>query len=165
MYAKGSLTRIAIIRMAFSIIKGKNEMICITSEPIDFCRILEDVTDRSSGGIALFLGTVRDHNESKVVLGMYYEIYKEMAEKNLARIEYEVKTKWKINRFVAIHRTGELRVGDVSVAVAASAEHRNQAFEACRYSIDQIKTKVPIWKKEIYNDSACWVDGNLLNKK
>lgn len=151
--------------MAFSIIKGKNEMICITSEPIDFCRILENVTDRSSGGIALFLGTVRDHNESKVVLRMYYEIYKEMAEKNLARIEYEVKTKWKINKFVAIHRTGELRVGDVSVAVAASAEHRNQAFEACRYGIDQIKTKVPIWKKEIYNNSAWWVDGNLLNKK
>ncbi len=151
--------------MAFSIIKGKNEMICITSEPIDFCRILENVTDRSSGGIALFLGTVRDHNESKVVLRMYYEIYKEMAEKNLTRIEYEVKTKWKINKFVAIHRTGELRVGDVSVAVAASAEHRNQAFEACRYGIDQIKTKVPIWKKEIYNNSAWWVDGNLLNKK
>jgi molybdopterin synthase catalytic subunit len=151
--------------MAFSIIKGKNEMICITSEPIDFCRILENVTDRSSGGIALFLGTVRDHDESKVVLRMYYEIYKEMAEKNLARIEYEVKTKWKINKFVAIHRTGELRVGDVSVAVAASAEHRNQAFEACRYGIDQIKTKVPIWKKEIYNNSAWWVDGNLLNKK
>jgi molybdopterin synthase catalytic subunit len=151
--------------MAFSIIKGKNEMICITSEPIDFCRILENVTDRSSGGIALFLGTVRDHDESKVVLRMYYEIYKEMAEKNLARIEYEVKTKWKINKFVAIHRTGELRVGDVSVAVAASAEHRNQAFEACRYGIDQIKTKVPIWKKEIYNNSSCWVDGNLLNKK
>jgi molybdopterin synthase catalytic subunit len=140
-------------------------MICITSEPIDFCRILEDIMDRSSGGTALFLGTVRDHNESKSVLMMYYEIYKEMAEKNLAKIEYEVRTTWKINKFVAIHRTGELRVGDVSVAVAASAEHRNQAFEACRYGVDQIKTKVPIWKKEIYNNAARWVDGNLLNKK
>ena len=140
-------------------------MICITSEPIDFCRILEDIMDRSSGGTALFLGTVRDHNESKSVLMMYYEIYKEMAEKNLAKIEYEGKTTWKINKFVAIHRTGELRVGDVSVAVAASAEHRNQAFEACRYGVDQIKTKVPIWKKEIYNNAARWVDGNQLNKK
>jgi len=53
----------------------------------------------------------------------------------------------------------------VSVAVAASAEHRNQAFEACRYGVDQIKTKVPIWKKEIYNNAARWVDGNLLNNK
>ena len=140
-------------------------MICITSEPIDFCRILEDIMDRSSGGTALFLGTVRDHNESKSVLMMYYEIYKEMAEKNLAKIEYEVKTTWKINKFVAIHRTGELRVGDVSIAVAASAEHRNLAFEACIYGVDQIKTKVPIWKKEIYNNAARWVDGNLLNKK
>jgi molybdopterin synthase catalytic subunit len=140
-------------------------MICITSEPIDFCKILKDMMDRSSGGTALFLGTVRDHNESKAVLKLHYEIYKEMAEKNLAKIEFEVKTKWKINKFVAIHRTGELRVGDVSVAVAASAEHRNQAFEACRYGIDQIKTKVPIWKKEIYKNAAHWVDGNLLNEK
>jgi molybdopterin synthase catalytic subunit len=139
-------------------------MICITSEPIDFCRILEEIMDRSSGGTALFLGTVRDHNDSNAVLKMHYEIYKEMAEKNLAKIEYEVKAKWKINNFAAIHRTGELRVGDVSVAVAASAEHRSQAFEACRYSIDQIKTKVPIWKKEIYNNTARWVDGNLLNE-
>jgi molybdopterin synthase catalytic subunit len=139
-------------------------MIRITSEPIDFCRILENIKDRSSGGTALFLGTVRDYNESKPVLKMYYEIYKEMAERNLAKIEYEVKTKWKINKFVAIHRTGELRVGDVSVAVAASAEHRKQAFQACIYGIDQIKTKVPIWKKEIYNNATRWVDGNLLNK-
>ena len=140
-------------------------MICITSAPIDFCRILEDIMDTSSGGTALFLGTVRDRNESKAVLKMHYEIYKEMAEKNLAKIEYEVKRKWKINKFVAIHRTGELRVGDVSVAVAASAKHRKQAFEACIYGIDQIKTKVPIWKKEIYNDSARWVDGIPLNKE
>src|SRR5919202_6179112 len=119
-------------------------MICITSDPIDFCRILDEIMDRSSGGTALFLGTVRDHNESKAVLKMQYEIYKEMAEKNLAKIECEVKTKWKINKFVAIHRTGLLKVGEVSVAVAASAKHRDQAFEACRSGIDQIKTKAPI---------------------
>src|SRR5919205_1025483 len=140
-------------------------MICITSEPIDFCRILEEIMDRSSGGTALFLGTVRDHNESKSVLRMYYEIYKEMAQKNLAIIEYEAKTKWKINNFVAIHRTGLLKIGEVSVAVAASGEHRDQAFEACRYGIDQIKTKAPIWKKEIYKNGAQWVDGKPLENE
>ena len=140
-------------------------MIRITSAPIDFCRILGDIMDTSSGGTALFLGTVRNHNESKAVLKMYYEIYKEMAEKSLAKIEYEVKTRWKINKFVAIHRTGDLRVGDVSVAVAASAKHRKQAFEACIYGIDQIKTKVPIWKKEIYKESARWLDGTPLKKE
>src|ERR687885_2214955 len=114
-------------------------MISITSDPIDFCRILQDLMDASSVATALFLGTVRDHNDSKAVLEMHYEIYKEMAERSLAKIEYEVKTKWKINNFVAIHRTGQLRVGDVSVAVAASAKHRKQAFEACIYGIDQIK--------------------------
>jgi molybdopterin synthase catalytic subunit len=140
-------------------------MITITSEPINFCRILQDILDTSSGGTALFLGTVRDHNDSKAVLEMHYEIYKEMAERSLAKIEYEVKTKWKINNFVAIHRTGQLKVGEVSVAVAASAEHRNQAFEACRYGIDQIKTNVPIWKKEVYKNGARWVDGNSLAKQ
>jgi molybdopterin synthase catalytic subunit len=140
-------------------------MITITSEPINFCRILEDIMDTSSGGTALFLGTVRDHNDSKAVLEMHYEIYKEMAERSLAKIEYEVKTKWKINNFVAIHRTGQLKVGEVSVAVAASAEHRNQAFEACRYGIDQIKTNVPIWKKEVYKNGAWWVDGHSLAKQ
>jgi molybdopterin synthase catalytic subunit len=140
-------------------------MISITSEPINFCRILEDIMDTSSGGTVLFLGTVRDHNDSKAVLEMRYEVYKEMAEKNLAKIEYEAKTKWKINNFVAIHRIGQLKVGEVSVAVATSAEHRNQAFEACRYGIDQIKTKVPIWKKEVYKNGAGWVDGNSLTKQ
>jgi molybdopterin synthase catalytic subunit len=139
-------------------------MISITSEPINYCKILEDIMDTSSGGTVLFIGTVRDHNDSKAVLGMHYEIYKEMAEKNLAKIEYEAKTKWKINNFVAIHRTGQLKIGEVSVAVAASAEHRNHAFEACRYGIDQIKAKVPIWKKEVYKNGAQWLDGNSLEK-
>jgi molybdopterin synthase catalytic subunit len=140
-------------------------MISITSEPINYCKILEDIMDTSSGGTVLFIGTVRDHNDSKAVLGMHYEIYKEMAEKNLAKIEYEAKTKWKINNFVAIHRTGHLKVGEVSVAVAASAEHRNHAFEACIYGIDQIKAKVPIWKKEVYKNGAWWVDGHSLAKQ
>jgi molybdopterin synthase catalytic subunit len=139
-------------------------MICITSEPIDFCKILVDIMDKSSGSTILFVGTVRDHNDSKAVFELHYETYKEMAEKNLAEIENEAKMKWNINNFVAIHRTGNLKVGEVSVAVAASAEHRNQAFEACRYGIDQIKTKVPVWKKEVYKNGAHWVNGISLEK-
>jgi molybdopterin synthase catalytic subunit len=134
-------------------------MITITLEPINSCTLLKEIMDTSSGGTALFLGTVRDHNDSKTVLEIHYEIYKEMAEKYLAKIERDAKRKWKINNFLAIHRTGRLKVGEVSVAVAASAEHRNQAFEACKYGIDQIKTKVPIWKKEIYENGARWIDG------
>jgi molybdopterin synthase catalytic subunit len=139
-------------------------MIRITSEPIDFCKILADIMDKSSGGTALFVGTVRDHNDTQAVVQLHYEVYKEMAEKNLAEIENEAKIRWNINNFVAIHRTGDLKVGEVSVAVAVSAEHRNQAFEACRYGIDQIKTKVPIWKKEIYEKDSSWVEGISLQK-
>ena len=140
-------------------------MISITSEPIDFCKILAGIMDKSSGGTTLFVGTVRDHNDAKAVFELHYETYKEMAEKKLAEIENEAKMRWHINNFVAIHRTGDLKVGEVSVAVAASAEHRNQSFEACRYGIDQIKARVPIWKKEIYKNDSRWVDGISLEKK
>ena len=139
-------------------------MISITSDPIDFCKILENVMDVSSGATALFLGTVRDHNEAKEVSLLYYEAYKEMAEKNLAEIENEAKSKWNINKFVAIHRTGDLKVGEISVLVAASAPHRNHAFEACMYGIDQIKIKAPIWKKEVYKNGADWLGGIYLKR-
>src|SRR5918911_98106 len=113
-------------------------MISITSEPIDLCQILLEAKDRSSGGTTLFIGSVRDHNEKERIFEIYYEAYKEMAEQNLAEIENEVRRRWNIKRFVAVHRIGNLRVGDISVAVAASAEHRKEAFEACKYGIDVI---------------------------
>src|SRR6187401_1690748 len=107
-------------------------MISITSEPVDLC-------NRLAGGLALFIGSVRDHNERETIYEIYYEAYKEMAEQNLTEIENQVRKKWNIKRFVAVHRIGNLRVGDISVAVAASAEHRKEAFEACKYGIDIIK--------------------------
>jgi molybdopterin synthase catalytic subunit len=134
-------------------------MISITSEPIDLCNILAEVKDRSAGGIALFIGSVRDHNERETIYEIYYEAYKEMAEQNLTEIENEVRKKWNIKRFVAVHRIGNLKVGDVSIAVAASAEHRKQAFEACKYGIDVIKLRVPIWKKEVSDSGGEWAEG------
>lgn len=137
-------------------------MISITSEPIDLCNILAEAKDRSAGGIALFIGSVRDHNERETIYEIYYEAYKEMAEQNLTEIENEVRKKWNIKRFVAVHRIGNLRVGDISVAVAASAEHRKEAFEACKYGIDVIKLRVPIWKKEVSDSGEEWVEGISL---
>ena len=134
----------------------------IITDPIDLGKIMSGVKDRSAGGTVLFVGSVRDHNETGPVSKIHYEAYQEMAEDKIAEIEFEVRKKWKIEKFVAIHRIGNLKIGEISVAVAISAEHRKEAFEACRYGIDRIKASVPIWKKEISESGASWVKGVTL---
>ncbi len=134
-------------------------MISITEKPIDVNKLLNDVSDQSSGASVLFTGTVRDHNVLGKVSQLHYEIYQEMAEKVLKEIEIEIHKKWKVNKFIAIHRTGTLKVGEVSVAVAVSAEHRREAFEACKFGIDAIKERAPIWKKEFAEDAVEWLEG------
>jgi len=137
------------------------KLISITEKPIDVNKLLNDVSDQSSGASVLFTGTVRDHNEQDKVTKLHYEAYQEMAEKILQEIEIEVHKKWNINKFVAIHRTGTLKVGEVSVAVAVSAEHRKEAFEACKFGIDSIKEKAPIWKKEFAESGTEWLGVTL----
>ena len=135
------------------------KLISITEKLIDINKLFNDVSDQSSGASVLFTGTVRDHNEQDKVSKLHYEAYQEMAEKILQEIENEIRTKWKINKFVAIHRTGTLKVGEVSVAIAVSAEHRKEAFEACKFGIDSIKEKAPIWKKEFAESGTEWLEG------
>ncbi len=134
-------------------------MISITEKPIDVNKLLRDVSDQSSGASVLFTGTVRDHNAVGKVSQLHYEAYEKMAEKVLQEIENEIHKKWKINKFIAIHRTGTLKVGEVSVVVAVSAEHRNEAFDACKFGIDAIKERAPIWKKEFAEDAVEWLEG------
>ncbi len=133
-------------------------MISITEKSIDVNKLLDYVSDPSSGATVLFTGTVRDHNEGDKVSKLHYETYYEMAEKILQEIENEVNSKWNINKFIAIHRIGTLKVGEVSVAVAVSSGHRKEAFEACKFGIDSIKDKVPIWKKEFTESGTKWVE-------
>ncbi len=135
------------------------KLISITEKPIDVDKLLNYVSDQSSGASVLFTGTVRDHNEQDKVSKLHYEAYREMAEKILQEIENEIHAKWKINKFIAIHRTGTLKVGEVSVAVAVSSEHRKEAFEACKFGIDSIKEKAPIWKKEFSKSGTEWLEG------
>ncbi len=134
------------------------KLITITDKPIDVDKLLDYVSDQSSGASVLFTGTIRDHNEQDKVSKLHYEAYQEMAVKILQEIENEVHAKWKINKFIAIHRTGTLKVGEVSVAVAISSEHRKEAFEACKFAIDSIKEKAPIWKKEFTESGTKWVE-------
>jgi molybdopterin synthase catalytic subunit len=139
-------------------------LILITDNAIDLSKILIDVSDNSAGAITLFVGTVRDHDSGGHVSALYYEAYKKMAEDMMTEIEKEVLSKWNIIKFSATHRIGTLKVNEISVAVAVSSEHRNEAFEACKYGIDNIKTRVPIWKKEYSDAGDKWVTGVSLHE-
>jgi molybdopterin synthase catalytic subunit len=140
-------------------------MFFISERPINSEILLENVKDDSAGATILFLGTVRDHNEDGPVSGIYYEAYIRMAEEAIAKIEAESVKKWHLKKFAAMHRIGELNVGDVSVAIAVSSEHRAEAFEAGRYAIERIKAEVPIWKKETISEKkGMWAKGAPMDR-
>jgi len=121
----------------------------ITRRPIDPARVLGSVMDDSAGGVVLFVGTVRKTNRGKAVRAVNYEAYKLMAERRIEELAKDVRKKWPVKAVTLVHREGTLKVGDVSVAVAVSATHRAEAFEAARFAIDRIKKFLPIWKHEI----------------
>jgi molybdopterin synthase catalytic subunit len=133
-------------------------MIRLTTEPIDYHALTEQVRRSDCGGVVLFLGTVRDLTDGRITAALDYEAYPGMAEKKLAEIEDEVRQRWPVGDVALVHRLGHLEVSEVSVAVAVSSPHRAEAFEACRFAIDRLKQIVPIWKKENWADGASdWV--------
>jgi molybdopterin synthase catalytic subunit len=129
----------------------------IRNEPIEIGEAVAAVAHPTAGGIATFLGVVRDHNEGRAVTLLEYEAYGDMAEKELVRIEDEIGKELAGVRVFALHRVGALKVGDVAVVCAASAVHRGEAFRACRKLIDEIKARLPIWKREHGPDGPYWV--------
>ena len=134
----------------------------ITIEPIDPSTVVERVGAPEDGAVALFLGTVRNRNEGRPVGGMEYEGYAEMAREQLAAIVAEAAARAGTDRVAAVHRLGELAIGEVSVAIAVSAPHRAEAFDASRYVIEEIKKRLPVWKRERYLDGGAeWLDGEV----
>jgi molybdopterin synthase catalytic subunit len=137
-------------------------LIQITREPLDrpaVDAIVQHVWHAGAGAIVTFEGTVRNHARGKRIRYLEYEAYAEMAEQEMARIAAEVERRWQSDRVALVHRIGRLEIGEVSVVVAVACPHRAEAFEACRYAIDTLKTTVPIWKKEVAEDGAEWVEG------
>jgi molybdopterin synthase catalytic subunit len=110
-----------------------------------------------SGGIDIFIGTVRDTTKGKIVLRLEFEAYEPMALKEMEKIAEQAFEKWQVQKLLIHHRTGPLEVGEIPVVIAVSCAHRDAAFEACRYVIDTLKQTVPIWKKEIFEDGEVWV--------
>lgn len=133
-------------------------MIRIVFEEIDLSEILNAVRDPAGGGTVLFIGTTRNQSEGRTVLSLEYEAYAAMALRMMEEIAAEAKERWDLCRTAMVHRVGKVGIGEASVAIAVSAPHRKEAFEACRFCIDRLKQNVPIWKKEWFADGGEWVE-------
>ena len=132
----------------------------IVREPIDPAQVLTRVGADEDGASVLFLGVVRDHNDGRSVGGVRYDAYEEMAAQVLSEIVEEAARAAGTDRVAAVHRIGELKVGEVSVAIAVSSPHRAEAYEASRYVIEEIKKRLPVWKKERYTQGDTrWLPG------
>ena len=133
-------------------------MVHLTNSAIDFAALTESVRSTQAGAVVLFLGTVREMTHGQQTIALDYEAYPGMAEAKLAELEAEVRNRWPVIEVGIVHRLGRLELGDVSVAVAVSTPHRQQAFEAGKHLIDRLKEVVPIWKKENWADGSTeWV--------
>ncbi|MBX3220694.1 MAG: molybdenum cofactor biosynthesis protein MoaE [Labilithrix sp.] len=129
----------------------------VREAPLSVDEALACVRRPGAGGLAVFVGAVRDESAGRAVTRLEYSAYASMAKREMERIAIEIEAELPGTRVAAMHRIGSLEVGDAAVVCAASAPHRGEAFKACRELIDRIKSRVPIWKREIGPDGAAWV--------
>lgn len=130
----------------------------VRAEAISIDEVMGLVAAPGSGGTVVFVGTVRSHSEGYgSVDELDYTIYREMAEPMLALVAEEAAQRWPLNGVCILHRVGNLAVGEQTVVVACSAPHRGEAFEAARYGIDEVKARVPVWKREIGPGGPRWI--------
>jgi molybdopterin synthase catalytic subunit len=132
-------------------------MFRVTDRPLNLQELVDFVTDPEAGAIATFVGTTRNNNEGRRVIALDYDAYPEMAEKELRRIGEEASEKWQLCRMAVVHRIGPVQITQASVIIAVSSAHREAAFGACRFAIEEIKKTVPIWKKELYEGGELWI--------
>jgi len=134
-------------------------MFKVTSAPLSIDEAYAAVRRDDCGAVAFFVGTVRDHHDGKKVVSISYSAFAEMAEKEFAKIAGEAARRWKTGAVYIAHRTGKLDMGAASVVIAVSAPHRAEAFDACRFAIEELKKMAPIWKEEFYETGKAWVSG------
>ena len=135
-------------------------MFSLSNQPLDPAALKLALLDPRAGACVTFEGWVRDHNDGRAVRALDYEAFGELAEREGTRIVAEAHAKFGVLAIHAVHRGGALQIGDPAVWVGVVAAHRGAAFDACRYVIDEAKTRVPIWKKEHYADGASeWING------
>lgn len=127
---------------------------------IDASQVFSELSDAQSGGICVFVGTVRDFTQGEEVVSLEFETYKKMALKEMDKIAVDAIEKWKLNKVIIRHAVGLKKVETPVVVVGASSAHRDACFEACRYLIDTLKETVPIWKKEMFENKTVWVSAH-----
>lgn len=129
----------------------------VVERPIASAEVEALVAAPGAGAVVTFTGAVRDQTRGRRVVRLEYEAYVPMAEKVAAAIAAEAVARWPGARVAVLHRIGRLEIGEASVVIAVAAPHRGDAFDACRFVIDQLKRDVPIWKRELFEDGAEWV--------
>jgi molybdopterin synthase catalytic subunit len=134
-------------------------MIAISNQDIDVDALRKDLENPGSGGVCIFEGWVRNNNDGRDVLQLEYEVYEPLAVSEGEKVIAEALQQFPFLEAACVHRSGVLAIGECAVWVGVSAAHRDEAFKACRYIIDEIKTRLPIWKKEHYVDGdSGWVN-------
>lgn len=129
-------------------------------DSIDTSGVYKELSHPNSGGICLFVGAVREFTANEEVVALEFETYKTMALKEMEKIAYEATETWHLNRVILRHAVGKKAIEEPVVVVGASSPHRDACFEACRYLIDTLKERVPIWKKEIFKNKSVWVSAH-----
>ncbi|WP_109831133.1 molybdenum cofactor biosynthesis protein MoaE [Reichenbachiella versicolor] len=135
-------------------------MIEITEQRIESARLIEMVSDGGAGAIDVFIGTTRDNTKGKKVIKLEFESYAPMAIKELGKIVNRASNNWNILKYAISHRVGLVEIGEPAVVIAVSTPHRADAFDSCRFIIDELKKTVPIWKREFYEDGDIWVSAH-----
>jgi molybdopterin synthase catalytic subunit len=139
-------------------VSGGAGRVTLSERPLDPSEVAGRVAGPDAGGLVLFVGSVRDASRGHAIRFLEYEAYPPMALREMERIADAAAERWPGARVAIAHRVGHLQVGELAVVVAAVAPHRAEAFAACRFAVDALKERVPIWKKEVAGDGAWWVD-------
>ncbi len=140
-------------------------MIKITEKHIDVQKVIDTASALQAGAVNVFVGTVRNTANGKNVVWLEYEAYENMAVVEIRKIIDEAAARWPMQGWAVSHRIGTLRPGETAVAIAVSTPHRKDSFEACQYIIDEIKRRVPIWKKEVFEGGEEWVSARPVMEK
>lgn len=136
------------------------EKIRIMRERFNIDEAVSIMETPEAGGYVIFLGKVRNQNKGRRVKKLIYEAYTDMALQEIERIREETLKKFPIIDILIWHRIGELEVGEDTILIVASGSHREEAFNACRWAIDEVKRRVPVWKREVTNEGTFWIEGN-----
>lgn len=139
-------------------------LVHVTDAPLSADELARSLCAEADGALLVFSGIVRDHNDGRPVLAVTYDAHAPLAERTFRDIAEEARTRWGADlSLVVAHRTGRLAVGEVSTVIAVASPHRDEAYQASRYAIEQLKLRSPIWKKEHYADGdSAWLDGRPL---